>query len=88
MGTMEIIYHTYIEVSTIAKNGSEKFGATAKCKMWYKGSSFKMDVSQHGATKKEGNKNCVKYGKEIVIKSRTTRLHQNRIVRTWSIEGM
>lgn len=50
MGT---IFYTKIEVKTIAKNGSEKFGATAECKMWTEGSKLKMDVCQNGKTKLE-----------------------------------
>jgi len=58
---METIFHTKIEVKTIAKNGSEKFGATAECKMWTEGSSLKMEVSQHGKTKLEAEQKLLRF---------------------------
>ncbi len=46
------IYHTPFEVSTIAKNGSEKFGSNAECKFWLpENDSLKIEVKQHGTTK-------------------------------------
>jgi hypothetical protein len=58
---METVYHTKIEVSTIAKNGSERFGANAECKVWSDSGSIKMVVSQHGKTKEEAEQKLISF---------------------------
>lgn len=58
MGT---VFHTKIEVKATAKNGSEKFGATAKCKMWTQDNMLKMEVSQHGKTKREAEEKLLRF---------------------------
>jgi hypothetical protein len=56
-----ILFHTEIQIKTIAKNGGEKFGANAECKFWVGDSKMKMDVSQYGKTKKEAEEKLMKF---------------------------
>lgn len=57
---METIYHSKIQVKTIAKNGSEKFGAVAECKAWLD-EKIKFDVTQNGKTKDEAKEKLIHF---------------------------
>lgn len=47
-----IVYHTPITITTIAKNGSERFGANASCKFSAGSPVGKfMEINQFGKTK-------------------------------------
>lgn len=62
------VYHTPITVETVAKNGSERFGAHAKCTYWqqYEGMEpMKITYEQYGKTKKE----AVQKAKEFLGKN-------------------
>jgi hypothetical protein len=50
-----IIYHTPIMVETIAKNGSERYGANASCTFGTdpEGKHRMIDLTMHGKTKAE-----------------------------------
>lgn len=67
------IYHTPIKVKTIAKNGSERFGANAVFSYWYGDSEMIIETTIHGKTKKEAKQKAIKFisgnGKNKVVKS-------------------
>lgn len=49
----KIVYHTPIIVKTVAKNGSERLGATAVCNTWtfMKGQRVEFQITMQGDTK-------------------------------------
>lgn len=72
---MKIVYHTKITVETIAKNGSERLGAKAKCKCResMERNAFEMDVEMNGKTKKEAKDKLIAF-----LKS------ENNVLRTYT----
>lgn len=54
------LFHTEIKVKTIAKNGSERFGAKAECKFWFEGEKIKIGITQWAKTKQEAKEKLLK----------------------------
>jgi len=53
------IKHTPITITTVAKNGSERFGATASCNMYYT-DNIKAEINQFGKTKRIAEEKLLK----------------------------
>ena len=57
---MNILYHTKIKYTPVAKNGSEKLGVTAECLFWVGDSTFRMELSQFGKNKADAEDKILK----------------------------
>lgn len=69
----KIVYHTPIIVKTVAKNGSERLGATAVCNTWtfMEGQKVEFEYTQRGDTKADALEKINNFlsgnGKYVVI---------------------